>query len=215
MLVKLFVLGRPGSGKSSAAKRIAKHIHSHGWSTRRFKDFSILYKMFQRDHEQKQFRPLEHGGFDVLDYSVLIVALQKLNTTLLTHISKVKTNKIIMIEFARKDYMDALRYFNSEVLQDAYFLLIEADLDQCIQRVRRRVTQPITPDNHFISEETLRKHYTTQYFPRPEEDEAKRKWRVIENRGSRRDFIKDIDLFVNDVLKKELVSLSLPSRGSM
>jgi len=49
MTVKVFILGRPGSGKSTAARRIAKLVQHKGWSPVRISDYDILYNMFQRE----------------------------------------------------------------------------------------------------------------------------------------------------------------------
>src|SRR6266566_6758631 len=78
MVVKVFVLGRPGSGKTTAVRHIIKLAQNRGWFAIRIKDYDILYGMFQADTEHKKFRPVAHGGFDVLDFSVLDTALEKL-----------------------------------------------------------------------------------------------------------------------------------------
>src|SRR5260370_41551086 len=76
MAEKLFILGRPGSGKTTAARHVVKLAQGKGCSALHFNDYDILRAMFQADDEHKMFRPTEHNGFDVLDFSVLDTALQ-------------------------------------------------------------------------------------------------------------------------------------------
>jgi hypothetical protein len=66
MVEKLFVLGCPGSGKSTISDYIAMLAHDRGWSAHPINDYDILYEMFQADAKGKHFRPTTHGGFDVI-----------------------------------------------------------------------------------------------------------------------------------------------------
>ena len=90
MGITLFVFGLPGSGKSAAARHIKSFARQKKFRPRRFKDYTILYKMFQDDqkvnNEEKRFRStqyLGYDGFDVLDFDVLDEALQKLHHNIL------------------------------------------------------------------------------------------------------------------------------------
>src|SRR5437588_9092638 len=86
MSIKLFILGRPGSGKSTAYHHIDDFVGQHfcGWSTIRYNDYNILRemflfeKLFQTDAKRRKFRVTEHNGFDVIDFSVLDTALKEL-----------------------------------------------------------------------------------------------------------------------------------------
>jgi nucleoside-triphosphatase THEP1 len=84
--VKLFILGRPGSGKSTAYRHIKEFIKKRyvGWSTSRYNDYDILYQMFKIEKlglnvsKQKQFSAREYDGFDVIDFNVLDDSLKLL-----------------------------------------------------------------------------------------------------------------------------------------
>src|SRR5258706_15356283 len=78
MLVKVFILGLPGSGKSLASRFLMSLLRERNWNTSRFKDYDILLEMFQQDIEREKFAAAEHNGFDVIDPKVLDTALQKL-----------------------------------------------------------------------------------------------------------------------------------------
>src|SRR2546423_1930885 len=138
MTVKVFVLGRPGSGKSTGARIIVSNAQRRGWSVIRINDFDILKEMFQADIHHERFLPAAHGGFDVIDFSVLDTALEEVERRVRDQMFGIG-KKLITIEFARDDYSEALRLFSCDFLQDAYFLFIDAHIETCIQRIHRRV----------------------------------------------------------------------------
>src|SRR5574337_919248 len=91
MGVILFVFGLPGSGKSAAARHIKSFARKKHFNPRRFREYTILYRMFL--HEQainnveKRFRSTKeyskYDGFDVRDFDVLDEALQKLHRNII------------------------------------------------------------------------------------------------------------------------------------
>src|SRR5437588_11704497 len=81
MAVKLFVLGSPGSGKSTVCRYIVKYIREQyqDLSAKHINDYDILYQMFRDykdDSEQKRFIATAHDGFVVLDPTVYNDALK-------------------------------------------------------------------------------------------------------------------------------------------
>src|SRR5256885_8359264 len=134
------------------------------WSTIRFNDYDILKEMFLKEQisstygNKNQFRITKHSGFDVLDFTVLDIALKELENRVQQRYDPSK-DELIIIEFARDDYIRALQQFSTSFLVDAYFLFIETDIQIAIQRVKDRVTDPPTPDNHFVSEDILNNYY--------------------------------------------------------
>src|SRR5689334_6970588 len=118
MAVKVFILGRPGSGKTTAARHVVKLVQSNNCLARHFNDYEILRAMFHSDYEHKKFRPTEHNGFDVLDFSVLDTALQDIEKSVQELISSL--DLITTIEFARDDYSKAFKHFSSNFLREAY-----------------------------------------------------------------------------------------------
>src|SRR5579859_8151792 len=132
MSVKAFFLGRPGSGKTTAARYIVELAQRRNFEALRMKDYEILLEMFRQDNGKK-FRPAEYGGFDVLDFSVIDDALLQLERNV-EEVYAQKGQKVIIIEFARDDYQKTLLKFHPDFLKDAYFVCVDADLDICIQR---------------------------------------------------------------------------------
>ncbi len=199
MSIKLFLLGRPGSGKSTAAKYIEEYAKAQGWKTASFKDHGILYQLFQKDVEQKRFLP-EGDGFFVKDTSAFTEALELLEVDIISYIPTSQPNEVITIEFARENYVQVVQQLSQELVEDAYFLCIDTRIDVCIQRVYERATLPNGPDNHFVSKRALQKHYQKQHFPTKKE--VKNIW-VVANHGSWDEFVNKIDPVLNEILKQK------------
>ena len=156
MVVKVFVFGCPGSGKSTASCLIEMIARDKGeeWSTFRINDYKILDRWFHDDPEEKRFRPSEYTGFDVLIQKVYDEALAALKEEVLQY-QPSRENELIIIEFARCDYQHALDQLGGEFIKDAYFLLLETDIEACVQRIHGRVQHPYTLDDHFVSDRVL------------------------------------------------------------
>lgn len=85
MAMKLFVLGLPGSGKSTAARCITGNAGKEGkpsWIS----DYIILKNVLD-DTEYKQFKSIAYDGFDVFGLSVFDTALRKLEQDVLRYSS--------------------------------------------------------------------------------------------------------------------------------
>jgi len=158
MTVKLFVLGLPGSGKSTIAREIAKNIDNRGLESIRINDYVILEQMYHDDIECKQFQPADRGGFDVIDLTVIDTALKKLEQSA-QYLISYKPERVILIEFARNDYRRAFKLFSGAFLQDAYFLYLQAEIETCKQRIRNRIDNPVYDDDYYVSEYIFDTYY--------------------------------------------------------
>src|ERR1051326_7235533 len=154
MSLKVFILGRPGSGKTTAARYVSRLAIVCGLTAIHLNDYDILKQMFLADTEHLIFRPTENNGFDVRDFSTLEIALQKLNEEIE---KRSATYDIITVEFARDDYQQALRKFDTNILRSACFLYLDADIETCLRRVHERVTHASSADDHpSISDELFK-----------------------------------------------------------
>ncbi|HLG78571.1 MAG TPA: AAA family ATPase [Ktedonobacteraceae bacterium] len=160
MSTKVFVLGRPGSGKSTAAHHIMQTLGTYNITTARMDDFTILSEMCESDSTHMLFRPIDRGGFDVLDASVLDLALAQLETQAVARMAY-EHIEVVILEFARADYRAALSNFSRAFLQSACFLFVNADADTCKARICQRALHPRGPDDHPVSEEVLERYYAT------------------------------------------------------
>ena len=207
MASKIFLLGRPGSGKSTAAHYINVMTREYGWSSIHINDYDFLRAMYQADTHYQRFRPSVYGGFDVLDFSVLDVALQSVEARACQYMSFSK--KLLLLEFARDNYQSALRQFQPAFLKDAYFLFFEANIDTCVRRVYERSSNPISRNDHFISEQMIRSYYHEDNRPYltynllADYGISDKRVRVINNIGSRKEFKEQIRSFVQNFLDHE------------
>jgi hypothetical protein len=167
MGIILFVFGLPGSGKSAAARHIKSFAKQKKFRSRRFKDYTILYKMFRDDqkanNEKKRFRStqsLGYDSFDVLDFDILDKALRKLHHNILWR-KKLADDSIelLIIEFSRNDYCEALSFFTSLQLHDSHFLFIHSDIPTCKARIKARADHPQTLDDRYVSDYAFESYY--------------------------------------------------------
>lgn len=166
----VFLLGRPGSGKSSVAQLIDMFAKDKGRFTHHIFDYKLLQELFLQEEaediapEKRKFRPKgpkECYGFDVIDFSVLDTVLEMMAE----QVRKEKQassgrNKLFLIEFARDDYSHALQKFGPDLLEDAHLVYLHADVDTCIDRVRQRVDYQPDSYNHFVSDNIMRGYYS-------------------------------------------------------
>lgn len=205
MTVKLFVLGLPGSGKSTVARYIAAHLEDKGWKNTRFSDHVILQEMFLSDTEHKQFRAADHGGFDALDLDVFDIALQRLEQKVNQHLLSAKQEEIVLVEFARNDYQGAFQQFSHEFLQDAHFLYLNVNAETCKRRILERIANPSSEDDFFVSEYIFNVYYNKgkeQSVPQILEKDYgidKQRVKVIENNGSLDAIVAEINEFVDGI----------------
>ena len=212
MVVKLLVFGLPGSGKSTIARHITTYLKDRNWESIHFSDHIILEEMFLADSEYKQFKPTDHGGFDVLDFIVFDIALQRLEREINQHLLSAEQEEIVLIEFARNDYLRAFQQFSDTFLQDAYFLHLDVETEICKKRIRERIAHPSNQDDFFVSEYIFSTYYERdngQDIPRILEEDYginKQKVEVIENNGSLSDSIARINRFVDTICEPESIS---------
>jgi adenylate kinase family enzyme len=171
MIKIAFLLGRPGTGKSTLAQLIEASAQRKGWATQHFYDYKYLQDMFQQEIEEKvplekrafrQKGPEACHGFDVLDFNVLDTALEQMAKEIPTEeLDHSEENKLFLIEFARKEYDRALHIFDYDILRNAHLLYVKLGLETCIERVQERanVHRLRSGYDHYVSEEIMRDYY--------------------------------------------------------
>lgn len=209
-MYKLFILGLPGSGKSTVSREIIRYVNQtyKNWFVERFCDYDILYNMFKRDTRQKDFYPVKYGGFYVTNPTKYDIALSQLETD--SYSCKHCKYGLQIIEFARGDYLKALNLFQDGFLSNSSFLFLYADIDTCIKRVEQRMNKSRRLDNHFVPERTFER------FIKAEPEEYLRNvcthvqesyWgkhtrlRIIDSRGTIDDTLSQVKPFVNEMIK--------------
>lgn len=220
MAITIFVLGRPGSGKSSSARRIEKLMRRRNCRVERINDYQILQDMSEGDNIR--FIKVAYGGFEVVDWSVFDIALIEEERIAERRSS---ASEIFIIEFARSDYYEALKKFNKSFLQKAYFLFLDAKIETCIKRIRCRVHNQSTPDDYFVSENILWSYYKKQVLTPDIMQEFgidSSRLTILHNDGPRDAFDRGISNFVKSIFERhpyltyenkvrKVVSKSLPN----
>jgi adenylate kinase family enzyme len=157
--VKLFILGLPGSGKSTIAREIERRLGNIGSQSIRICDFLILEQIFHDDVEGKQFKPAAKGGFDIIDLMAFDTALNLLERSVKKYNLHAEQERMILIEFARNNYKKAFEQFSQDFLQDAYFVYLSVDQSICKKRIHDRIAHPNTKDDHYVSDYIFDTYY--------------------------------------------------------
>jgi thymidylate kinase len=215
MSMRLFLLGLPGSGKSTVARHVISYVEKQQSDcyTARVNDYGILYTMYKADAAGK-FRPAGHHGFDVLDRSTLDNALKtaeqevkKAERTANNDAQAVFKPMLILIEFARDDYNHALQQFSPGFLQGAYFLFLDARIEICKTRVRERVAHPHTKDDHEVSDYIFDSYYDKDSAHAlsanviADHGIEQQRVKVLDNNGAFDDIRGEIEGFVDAIVK--------------
>lgn len=164
MATVVFLVGRPGSGKSEATRQIAAVATQHDLPVIDLGDYAILYRMYQADTTGRRFKPADPQrpaiGFSVIDPIVLDTALIELEQ----QIQQTKPQRgIVLVELARGDYKLLFELLQPETYEESYVLFFEAELEQCIRRIYGRASTDaqggLQPTEHLISEAAMRHYY--------------------------------------------------------
>lgn len=175
MVIKIFLFGTPGSGKTTAARYIVSIAPQYGYDRiyRRFDDYDELYMMFTQEageikrnevaHVNRKFSLVDHGGFNVLDNSVLDEAIMKLQKRVSASLQQLyPTDRgFIVIEFARVDYTSTIRLFDRSLIENSYFICVTTDIATCKVRNLERARKKNLSD-HFVPEDVLECYHQPQ-----------------------------------------------------
>lgn len=209
MAAILFLIGRPGSGKSCAARYIESFLSDREGSSFRINDYTLLQE--KQNNEPGRFHHFDKG-FEILDLNVLDEVLEDVNALALEHFEN-KRLDLLMIEFARPSYALALQKFNRDLLQVAYFLFLDAELDTCFERIKIRSENPQTPDDIFLPLKVLKRFYGEDNRLYISHDLAKDfglyGWQIrsIDNMGTIRSLEEKVVDFIKFIFDRELGKL--------
>lgn len=154
----VFLIGRPGCGKSVIHKLLAEQLRAGGYEGEltRIDDFPILKRIFEQDVEQKRHRRLPEGGMKITDDKVWDDLSMALNEQALKLQSP---DKLLFIEFSRDNYVRAFKHFSQKILQNSLVVYIDAPFDLCWERNARRAKKEQGLDAHLVSREEMERTY--------------------------------------------------------
>ena len=154
----IFLLGRPGCGKSIIYNMLGELLRKEKLASEvmRIDDFPVLKDIVDEDKEFKRHLRKE-GGFEVTDLSMLDDVLKRINGQL----KKLeKPGRVIFVEFSRNSYIHAMKNFDRDVLNRSLILYIYAPFDVCLERnVRRFREEPKGLDDHIVPSDMMKKYY--------------------------------------------------------
>jgi hypothetical protein len=221
MAVVVFLLGRPGSGKSQiarcikgdespAASDMEEKYLPENWETVHITDYKYLLRMFQEeekqrlDPEKRYFESSEHGGFTVTNFgfsrAVLDKALKQVNVEILQETKDEQKQKLILVEFARSDYRNIKNVFDTKILESASVLYLQAELEVCVGRVHQRVLHyPRWEDDSFVPNDIMEGYYGEEDFVGLRRVFRKEKVEVINNNGDWNDTWVEVKGFIEKI----------------
>lgn len=155
----VFLLGRPGSGKSAIYRILRQRLREEGLASdvTRIDDFPVLRELLDRDVGLKKHYQKE-GGFVVTDFTILDEVLKEINRKLK---ELEQPGRVTFVEFARARYADALKNFDRKVLNRSLILYIYCPFDVCVERnVRRfREARGKDIDEHIAPTDIMERYY--------------------------------------------------------
>ena len=160
----IFLLGRPGCGKSVIYEMFTEKLKKRGLAKEfiRIDDFPILKELFDKDvHFQRHRR--KAGGFEVTDWSIVDEVLKIVNERIK---ELEKPDRMIFVEFARNNYLQALSNFIPEVLSKSLILYIFAPYQVCYQRNIKRFQEKGKEDldSHIVPPDLMESYYKEDDF---------------------------------------------------
>lgn len=213
MVIKVFVLGLPGSGKSTVSKHIVNYLRQKHINrvAKHISDYDILLR--KRDISGERFYSkgeFKDKGFIVKDSSVYDEALKEAESTVSMFPITVE---FAVVEFVRKSYEDAFNLFaRSFVVENSYFLFLDTDVATCKRRIYERVTHWKSTDDHYVPSlvfrlyDVRRNKFYIKAGLKAKFGIGDSRVKIIRNKGELKDILLDIEEFVDFILTCEGIS---------
>lgn len=163
----VFVLGRPGCGKSALYGELEKRILESGQAEtiERMDDFPKLWARFQADDALEQegkeriyTKRSAEGAYLITNPRFWNEILKELNADAL---SINNADHMIFLEFARSSYVEAIQNFDQQVLDHCIAIYMQVNFELCWARNVARFEADRTQDgdDHHVYRETMEEIY--------------------------------------------------------
>lgn len=176
---KIFIFGRPGSGKSTVVNIVSELAKATGTPITHVNDYDILFAMYRgemlsnKPANERRFRSSipedPAAGFDVVNpmsssaWDEAVPCLLELFVqSIAQHDRTLAKSGIMTIEFARRNHRELFKKFSLEFLANSHFWLVEAPVAECINRIRERAE---ARGDKFIGASVLNGYYGLDNLP--------------------------------------------------
>lgn len=161
----VFLLGRAGCGKSAIYRHLEQRVldSRQAWTLERVDDFPKVWAMLQKDDaledEGKQRLHSERiaaGGYILTNLEVLNDILREVSADVL---SRDKPDHMVVLEFARSNYVRAIQSFDRRILARSLVVYVEVSFETCWARNVARHAAALAEggDDHLVSREQMEK----------------------------------------------------------
>jgi len=161
--LNIFLLGRPGCGKSEIFRRLIEKFKNEEIYNDfiRVDDFPKLWAIFQDDEKTGRWarcRKTPDGGYKVTDDGIWNEILSQVNNDVK---SLQKDGRAVFIEFSRPNYVESLKNFSDEILKNSVVIYVECSFETCWARnvARHEAAVSKGTDDHLVSREEMEKTY--------------------------------------------------------
>ena len=159
----IFLLGRPGCGKSEVYRWTTEQIKKDKLLTEfpRVDDFPKLWNIFMEDEKSGKWehcKKTSDGGYLVTDNGIWDRILKEVNAD----IQKINSpKKAVFVEFSRPNYVQSMNNFSDKALKDSIVVYIDCSFETCWARNVRRHQKAVDAgsDDHLVSRDEMEKTY--------------------------------------------------------
>ncbi len=163
----VFVLGRPGCGKSALYRELeARLLGGIGASTvERVDDFPKLWARIMADDALEAEGRARiwstitgEGDYELTDLRLMDLILEEVNADLL---AVDRSDHLVVVEFARPDYVGALQRFDKRILDKCLVIYLEVSFETCWARnvARHAASADEGGDDHWLNRATMERNY--------------------------------------------------------
>jgi tRNA uridine 5-carbamoylmethylation protein Kti12 len=159
----VLLIGRPGSGKSTAARLLHRQLlqADFPFTVDIRSDYGILHAWSRSPERGSAFKISEYDGFRVLDPGVLDAAVQRITDEVLA-----APDRMHIVEFARANYSTSLSELIAAMKRTALVVYVRASLDVCLDRNERRKQTRLTPDSGYVPADVISDFYLEDDLPK-------------------------------------------------
>jgi len=163
----VFLLGRPGCGKSAIYRELEAQLFERGQARtfERVDDSPKVWARIEQDESREKAgqqrlhtRRTKAGDIVLASYDVFGEILEEVNDDVL----QIDTpDHIIFLEFARGNYVEAIQIFDERILRRAIVIYVDVDFDICWERNLARYEATIAQggDDHLTPRHEMETWY--------------------------------------------------------